>query len=135
MKLSEYREDLTMRTDGAPIPISDATFYVRRFGTPESNELIKRLKQQLFGPLHKHQDGDELLVYAHWLTDYGVTGWKGVLNEDDSQLEYSQSAARKIFTNPEYFMSLNLTLINAACAFENYLHEEAEADLEKLKKK
>lgn len=135
MKLSEYREDLTMRKNGAPIAVSDATFYVRRFGTPESNELLKQLKQQLYGPLHKFQDGDELAVYAHWLADYGVTGWQGVYNEDETPLEYSQTAARKIFTNPEYQMSLNLVLINAATAFENYLHEEADKDLEALKKK
>lgn len=135
MKLSEYREDLTMRKNGAPIAVSDATFYVRRFGTPESNEIIKQLRQQIYGPLHKMQDGDELAVYAHWLTDYGVTGWEGVLNEDDSALEYSQQAARKIFTNPEYQMSLNMVLISASAAFENYLHEESDKDLETLKKK
>jgi hypothetical protein len=43
--------------------------------------------------------------------------------------------ARKIFTNPEYYMSLNMVLVNAAASFENYLHEEAEEDLKALKKK
>jgi len=135
MNLSEYRESLDLRKSGAPIPIGDATFYIRRFGTPESNELIKQLKMQLFGPLHKLQDGDDNQVFAHWLTDYGCTGWANVQDLDGNALEYSQQTARKLFTNPEYFMSLNQLLINGACFFENYLHEEAEADIEALKKK
>jgi hypothetical protein len=135
MNLADYRESIELRDAGAPIPVGDSTFYIRRFGTPKSNELIKQLKMQLFGPLHKMQDGDDNQVFAHWLTDYGCTGWDNVIDIDDKPLQYSQQTARKLFTNPEYYMSLNQLLINAACFFENYLHETAESDAEALKKK
>jgi hypothetical protein len=135
MNLSDYRESIDLRTQGAPLPVDDAIFFVKRYGTPESNKILKDLRMQLFGPLHKMQDADYDTIHAHWLTDYGVTGWEGVQDEQGETLEYSTQTARAIFTNPEYMMSLNRILIDGACAFENYLHEEAEQDTEVLKKK
>jgi len=135
MKLSDYKEDLTLHDKGAPLPIGDGVFYVRRFGTPKSNEILKELRLQLFGPLHKLQDADYDKLHAHWLADYGCTGWDGVQDESGALLPYSVQAARAIFTNPEYMMSLNRLLIEGACHFSNYLHEEAEKDTEVLKKK
>ena len=134
MKLSDYKEDLTLHDKGAPLPIDDAVFYVRRFGTPKSNELLKELRIQLYGPLHKLQEADYDKLHAHWLSDYGCTGWDGVQSESGDFLPYSEQAARAIFTNPEYMMSLNRLLIEGACYIQNYLHEEAEKDTEALKK-
>ena len=135
MNLNEYREDLTIHEKGAPISVGDAIFYIRRIGTPAAQKFIKELKLWLWGPFanHPEQDANELL--AHWLTEYGCTGWDGVQDADTgADLPYSQQAARKVFTNPEYYLSLNAILTNAASMYENYLHDQADEDAEALKK-
>ena len=134
MKLSDYQESKELQQSGAPIAVGDSVFYVRRLGTKESQEALKNIRQQLYGPFHKMADVDNNRLYGHWLTEYGVTGWTGV-DDQDGQLEYSKGAARNVFTNPDYFLSLNDLLISAALRFENYLHDEAQADGDKLEKK
>jgi hypothetical protein len=134
VKLSDYQESKELQQSGAPIAIGDSVFYVRRLGTKESQEALKNIRQQLYGPFHKMADTDNNRLYGHWLTEYGVTGWTGV-DDQDGALEYSKEAARNIFTNPDYFLSLNDLLISAALRFENYLHDEAQADGDKLEKK
>lgn len=163
MKLSAYREDLARQAAGVPIYIGDGVFYVRRWGTPESQEVIKQLRKKLFGPLHKDQTGDENLLISEWLIEYGVVNWDGVLQEsagedqefkwyeffqqfrnllgrqkidkpDVSELKYSKHAARNVFSNPEYFMSLNSLILSGAMNFENYLYDDAAEDLEAIKK-
>ena len=135
MRISDYKESKDLQTKGAPLPVDDAVFHIRRFGTPESNQLLKDLRIQLYGPLHKMQEADYDKLHAHWLADYGCTGWDGVQSESGEDLPYSEQTARAIFTNPEYMMSLNRILIEGSCHFQNYLHEEAEKDTEALKKK
>lgn len=134
MKLSDYRESLKLQESGAPVYIDEAIFYVKRLGTPEAQKFIKELKLSLWGPFanHAEQDANELL--AHWLTEYGVTGWKGVQTESGEDLPYSQHAARKVFLNKEYWLSLNAILTNAANTFEHYLHQQEEVDAEAIKK-
>lgn len=163
MKLSAFREDPKKQREGIPIFVGDAVFYCRRWGTPESQEFLKSLRKSLFGPFHQNQQGDENVLIAHWLAEYGVTGWDGVLQEsadEDQQYEwyeffhkakalfgkkkldkptvteliYSPSAARNIFTNPEYFLSLNTAIFAGASNFENYLYDEASDNLEAIKK-
>lgn len=134
MKLSEFKESLSLQTNGAPIAVGNSTFYVRRLGTAESQKALKEIRERLFGPFHKMQESDNHRIYGHWLTEYGVSGWQG-LEDQDGALEYSKDAARNIFTNPEYFLSLNDVLISAALRFENYLHDESDKDAEKLEKK
>jgi len=134
MKLSDYQESKQLQQEGAPIAVGDSVFYVRRLGTKESQEAIKNIRQQLYGPFHKMSEVDNNRLYGHWLTEYGVTGWSNV-EDQDGALEYSKEAARNIFTNPEYFLSLNDLLISAALRFENYLHDEAQTDGDKLEKK
>lgn len=114
--------------------IGDATFYVKRIGAPECSAFIKKLKAELFGPFHKYQDGDDNLLMAHLLTEYLVTNWEGVSTEQGEPLPYSQAEARKVFLNKEYWLSLNLILINAANTFENYLYEQSDEGIEALKK-
>ena len=134
MNLNDYREDLTLHDKGAPISVGDAVFYVRRLGTPSAQKFMKELKLSLWGPFanHAEQDANELL--AHWLTEYGCTGWDGVQDESGADLPYSQQESRKVFLNPEYWLSLNVILTNAAATFENYLHEQLEQDIDALKK-
>ena len=133
MELSAYREDLTKQASGAPMYEGDGCFYVKRWGTPESQKVLREIRLGLFGPLHKHQIGDDEKVLAEWLAEYAVTGWENI-HVDEGELAYSKTAARKVFTNPEYHLSLNLKLWNKACDFENYLHDQAAEDLDALKK-
>lgn len=134
MKLSDYQESKQLQQEGAPIAVGDSVFYVRRLGTRESQEALKNIRQHLYGPFHKMSEVDNNRLYGHWLTEHGVTGWANV-EDQDGALQYSKEAARNIFTNPEYFLSLNDLLISAALRFENYLHDEAQADGDKLEKK
>lgn len=134
MNLNEYRESLTLHDKGAPISVGDAIFYIRRIGTPAAQRFIKELKLSLYGPFATHAEQDHNELLAHWLTEYGCTGWEGVQDESGSQLAYSKDTARKVFLNKEYWLSLNAILTNAASMYENYLHEQAEEDAEQLKK-
>lgn len=136
MGLAYFRESKLKQSEGAPIHIGDITFYVRRWGTPESQQFLKELNKKLFGPFHKAQESDLDLTYAEWICGYGVVGWDNCLDaETNLPIDYSLEAAREIFTNDEYYLSLNRLIINGAMNFEFYLHEEATEDLEDLKKK
>lgn len=164
MQLSAYRESKIKQLNGTPIFVGDAVFYVRRWGTPESQEILKELRKKLFGPIHKDSFGDDFILMAEWLIEYGCVNWEGVLEEtaDEStqynwheffnkfksyfskqnvpdypklkHLPYSKKAARNIFGNPEYFQSLNNIILTGAMNFENYLYDDASEDLEAIKK-
>ena len=133
MDLALFREDTEKQKGGAPVYIGDATFYLRRWGTPESQRVLKDLRRSLFGPHHKSQESDESLLLAHWLADYGCVSWEGV-ESDGGDLKYSAKAARGVFLNEEYFLSLNVELFLNAQKFENYLYDEATEEVEELKK-
>lgn len=133
MDLSEYREDLEKHKKGVPIYVGDALFYVRRWGTEESQKALRDIRLGLFGPLHKHQVGDDDRIMAEWLCEYGVTGWEGV-STSGGELIYSKQHARKVFLNPEYFQSLNSLLYSESAKFENYLHDQAAEDCDAIKK-
>lgn len=164
MKLSAYREDAHKQNNGVPIFIGDGVFYLKRWGTPESEDFIKELKKKLFGPLHKDQTGDSNKLLAEWLIEYGVVGWDGVLTEEADEdeeyewyeffhkfrnlfgtknkiekpklreLKYSKETARAVFSNPEYYLSLNSEILKGCTNFENYLYDDASEDLEAIKK-
>lgn len=136
MTLAYFRESLEKQRDGVPVHVADITFYVRRWGTPESQSFVRELNKKLFGPFHKSQDSDLHTIYGEWLCGYGVVNWDGCRDADNGMLlSYSEQAAREIFTNSEYYMSLNVLIINGAMNFENFIHDEANKDLEDLKKK
>lgn len=86
MQLKEFKESTEKQIKGAPVYIGDSVFYLRRYGTPESNEFLNKLKKDLFGPAHKQQQTDENLILAEWLIEYGCVGWDGLL-EDTTDLE------------------------------------------------
>lgn len=133
MDLNDFREDPEKQNGGAPIYIGDATFFGKRCGTPESTKAFRDLRMELFGPLHKYQDGDEQLLIAHWLYEFGITKWEGVFL-GEKELEFSKSNARKVFLNPEYRLSLNIEIYDKLNRFENFLYDQIEGDTETLKK-
>lgn len=136
MSLSYFRESKLKQSEGAPIHVGDITFYVRRWGTKESQGFLKELNKKLFGPFHKAQESDQEIIYSEWLSGYGVVGWDNCRDAENNEiLDYSIEVAREIFTNEEYYLSLNRLIISGAMNFEFYLHEEASEDLEGLKKK
>lgn len=153
MLLSQFKEDSEKQQNGTPIYIGDATFFGRRFGTPESKKVLKELRDKLFGPLHKWTEQDDDILLGHWLTEYGIVNWLNVefesevslwqkflrfVKRDKSKkieiLPYSKKAAKEIFLDEEYFLSLNNLLIRDLNNFENFLYDAAEEDIEALKK-
>lgn len=134
MSLAMYREDLDKQRNGAPIHVGEATFYVRRWGTPESLRVRKELARALWGPLHRASEGNDAELLAHWLAEYAVTGWDDLRDEGGELVVYTREAARAIFLDDAYWLSLNDLLFRGAAAFENYLAEDAEASTEAIKK-
>src|SRR5210317_631666 len=119
MFLASFAEDPEKQGGGAPIYIESShgtiTFYVKRIGTEESNKALKNIRKALFGPFHNSSDGDANELYAHWLAEYGVTGWDNLVNDDTGeQVKYSIDAARTLFLNESYYHSLNTMLITQA---------------------
>ena len=132
MKLTDYKEDLSKQDKGSPCYLAESSFDVRRVGSSVYQKEIDTLKKQLYSFADKDFDPNELI--AHWLCEYGVTGWYGVLNPDETPLEYSKANARKVFLNPAYFLSLNHLLIQHGTDYANYLHDEMLEDIDQVKK-
>ena len=133
MNLSDYKESKVKQEKGSPCYIGDGGSYfnVKRIHTPEYNKEIEDIKIELYG--FDYKDLDNNVILANWLSQYGVTGWSGIDGEN-SDLRYNKPNARKIFLNPEYFLSLNALLIQHASNYNNYLHDLTEKDIEQAKK-
>ena len=76
-----------------------------------------------------------LLVFGVWLTEIGVTEWENILDENDVNLEFSRDNCRKVFSNPEFFGSLNTQLFIHGSNYSNYLFDEVTEDIKQIKKK
>tara|TARA_R110000822_G_C15113801_1_gene473244 strand:- start:276 stop:674 length:399 start_codon:yes stop_codon:yes gene_type:complete len=131
MNISIYEEDLEKHEKGSPLHIEDGCFNVKRFNTSESTIEIDSIKKREYGFAPKDMDYNK--VIAIWLCEYGVTGWDGVF-DDEKELKYSKQTARQIFMNPAYYLSLNSLLLQHACDYNNYLHDEIEEDVTAIKK-
>jgi len=131
MDLNDYKESLDKQEKGSPCYLGEGSFDVKRIHTPEYNKQVEEIKLELYGFSAKEMDDN--LILAHWLCEYGVTGWSGVFDGEE-ELKYSQSNARKVFLNPEMFMSVNSLLVNHARDYANYLHDEVEKDIDAVKK-
>jgi hypothetical protein len=137
MQLSAYREDTDKQKNGAAIPMGAAVFFVRRWGTIESESFLQKIKREVFGPFVPADEDYFPAILSHWLAEYGVTGWTGVFMDDDGKampLPYDKISARRIFLDRSYWLSLNAELFAACQNYENYLHEIAEEDAESIKK-
>ena len=137
MPLGVYRESLELQEKGAPCVTEGGTFFVRRSGTEEYWKARREIAARLFGIYLQPKPENETAILANMLAEYMVTGWEGVYSDDGEgdQLEYSKEAARAIFLNKEYFLSLNKILEEFSWNFAGYLRLQAEEDLDVLKKK
>ena len=133
MKLSLFKEDVIKQESGSPLYIDDGCFYVKRVGTAEYHKQIEELKKSEYGFVAPKQIDDNLLL-ALWLSEFGVTGWDGVLDEEEYELEFSRRNARAVFTNPAFYLGLNSLLISHGSNYANYLFDEVSEDVEQIKK-
>ena len=127
-----YKEDREKQEGGSPCYYGEAYFNVKRANTPDYQREIEEIKNNLYGFAPKAVDSNKILAY--WLAEYGVTGWDGILDEEEKELEFSRENARGIFLNPDFFLSLNLLLIQHAGDYSKYLYDAAELDIEEIKK-
>ena len=137
MPLGVYRESLELQESGAPFETEAGTFIVRRSGTEEYWKKRREIVARLYGVYLQPKPEQESVILANMLAEYTVAGWSGVYSDDGEgdEIEYSMSAAREIFLNKEYFLSLNRAIEDFSWNFTGYLHLKAEEDLESLKKK
>ncbi len=135
MRFSTFRENVQKQRDGAAIPIGIAVFYCKRWGTKESDAFITKLRREIYGPFVSNSDEYFPELLAHWLSEYAITNWENVHQEDeDSLLKYSLKKARLIFLDESYWLELNMRLFKEANNYENYLDEIAKEDSEEIKK-
>ncbi len=137
MDLNDYKEDLKKQSGGVSIHTDAGEFIVRRWGNKESNKVLADIEREDYNPFENLTDSEKSdrksEQLAKWLAIYGVCGWSGV-KESGKELKFSRKTAYEIFTNPAYFLSLNLRLINAAMDYENFLIDDAKEDIEQVKK-
>jgi hypothetical protein len=136
MTLSLFREDQEKQSSGAPIYINDMTFIGRRWGTEASQKAIARISKQLFGIAHKSTATDQIELYANWLIEYALVGWENVISTDGQVLEFTKRNASMVFLNEEYWGHGGLIeqIVSGLMSYENYLHDEANEDIDTIKK-
>ena len=132
MRLDLYKESDSKQESGSPCYLGDGSFDVKRIHTPEYNKQIEDIRKKEYGLAPKEINTN--LILATWLAEYGVTGWDGILGDNDDPVKFTRQNARKVFLNPAYFLSLNAILIQHASDYNNYLYDEAIEDVEVIKK-
>lgn len=137
MNISIFKEDLQLQKDGSALKVGDAVFYVRRANTSEYTKHFVNIKKSLFKPWYQESEltDDQILeATGHLLAEYLVARWENLQDENGNELKYTKQNASKIFTNPEYWQSLNLLIISHASHYANYLHKKVQEDSEQVKK-
>ncbi|MFT6347025.1 MAG: hypothetical protein ACJAYB_000006 [Psychromonas sp.] len=128
MDLSAYREDTEKREKGSPLYLEDVIIYIRRFGVHQSEIEMTEVRRKLYDFNHRNENFNKTV--AHWLVEYGVTGWDGEIEG----CEFSKQNLTRILLNPELEDSFIAILINHAVSYGNYLHDEVDRDIETIKK-
>lgn len=133
-----FREDAYKIKNGAPIyPMpdnSDLFFNVLRIGTAEQQKQMSQITQEVYG-FNPPRHIDNNLLWAHWLGNYGVTGWGYLEDDKGDELKFSRETCRGIFLDIEHRTFLVPALINGASDAYAYLHDEAIEAMEDLKKR
>lgn len=131
-----YRESKELQQHGVAVELALGwKVFLRRFGTPEAGKVYAEIKERLYGFISDDKEISHSLIFAWWLSEYGVSGWTGAKDQDGNEIPYTKQAARDIFHNESYWLSLNARLSEAATSFEYYLESENKEEIEQLKKR
>jgi hypothetical protein len=134
MQFGAFRECPIKQRDGVAVPFGTATFFIRRWGTKESEKFLVKLKREIFGPFSEEPEHFPELV-ANWLANYGVVGWTGIYNDEGTELiPYSERMAREIFLDPAFWYDMNMKLFGLCQSYEHFLVDIAKEDGESIKK-
>lgn len=135
--ISCFKECPEKLKNGAPIyPMpdnADLFFNVLRIGTFEQQKQMEEVRKAVYG-FNPPRHVDRNLLFAHWLGNYGVTGWSYLEDENGKELKFSRETCRKIFLDESHRNFLVPTLINGASDAYAYLSDEAIEAIEELKK-
>lgn len=133
-----FKEDEEKIKNGAPIyPMpdnADLFFNVLRVGTFEQQKQMADVQKAVYG-FNPPRQVDNNLLWAHWLGNYGVTGWGYLEDESGNELKFTRETCRKIFLDESHRNFLVPTLISGANDAYAYLHDEAFEAIEELKKR
>ena len=136
MNLIDFKESLEKCSKGAPVYIGEMTFWLKRWGTKDSNKAIEKIKQELYGLFPDPKEMDESEIYAHWLVSYALVDWEGVKQDDGEVLECTARSTKGVILNREYWGHGGLVhqLVTQAMNYENFLHDAIDEDTEAVKK-
>lgn len=132
-----FEEDIDKVKNGAPIyPFpdnADLYFDVRRIGSHEQQKEMEDIRKAVYG-LNPPRVVDNNKLWAHWLGEYGVTGWGYLEDEKGNELKFTRATCRSIFLDESHRNFLVPTLVSGANDGFAYLTEEAIEAIEELKK-
>jgi hypothetical protein len=133
-----FKECSDKLKNGAPIyPFpdnADLFFNVLRVGTHQQQIQMEEVRKAVYG-FNPPRHIDHNLLFAHWLGNYGVTGWGYLEDENGKELKFTRETCRKIFLDEYHRNFLVPTLINGASDAYAYLSDEAIEAIEELKKR
>lgn len=135
--LTCFKSDAAKEQQGAPIyPMpdnADLFFMVRRIGTFEQQKEMSEITKRVYG-FNPPRQVDNNLLWAHWLGEYGVTGWGYLEDDAGNELKFDRATCRAIFLDSSHKNYLVPTLIGGASDAYSYLTDEALEAIEELKK-
>lgn len=133
-----FEEDLEKSLNGAPIyPFpdnADLFFDVKRIGTFQQQNEMEDIRKRVYG-FNPPRHIDNNLLWAHWLGEYGCTGWGYLEDDKGNALEFSRATCRGIFLDESHRNFLVPTLISGANDAYAYLTDEAIEAIEEAKKR
>lgn len=130
-----YRECPKKREQGAPYYLDDnSVMYVARIESMEAQAQIQEIRDQIYGAFPNPKEIDLYRIWARWLGEYGITNWKGIKGEDGEEIPFSRAACREALSDESLRYSLVKNLIEFSSDYSVYLKEQAEEDLEAVKK-
>ena len=130
IEIPGYKENIKAQDEGTWVQAEHADgwwFKIRRVGTPQYHSEVREIRLALNGPMPSDEYEPEIV--SHWLAKYGVTDW-----QNDQEIPFSKQNALTLFTNRDYWLSLNLELYNLGANFRVFLEEYTKEEMEPLKK-
>ena len=137
--MKEYKENITAREKGVKYEVpSGAIFFIRRGGMASWKQAIKDATDEVLGASYSfdyidpHSD-EKILCKA--VSNYLVSGWENLKDENDVALPYSLSTARNLFEAEGLpYYALAVELFTASTEHERYLQILINEDSTYIKK-